>query len=63
VTPEVVSQIAVSMPTPFGVLIQQLLLFFADTYRTVFKFTDAPLHDPCAVAYVICPELFEVRCR
>jgi len=26
----------------------------------VFKFNDPPLHDPCAVAYVIAPELFKV---
>ena len=25
------------------------------------QFEDPPLHDPCAVAYVIAPELFKVR--
>ncbi len=40
---------------------QQLLLFFAATYRRVFKFEHPPLHDPVAVAYVIAPQLFEVR--
>ena len=27
----------------------------------VFGFEAPPLHDPCAVAYVIAPELFEAR--
>lgn len=25
------------------------------------RFNDPPLHDPCAVAYVIAPHIFEVR--
>ena len=29
--------------------------------QAVFRFDDPPLHDPCAVAYVIAPELFQVR--
>ncbi len=32
-----------------------------DTYKQVFMFEDPPLHDPCAVAYVIAPHLFKVR--
>ena len=35
-------------------------MFFADTYADVFRFEDPPLHDPCAVAYVIAPHLFKV---
>lgn len=29
-------------------------------YKEVFGFDNPPLHDPCAVAYVIAPELFKV---
>ncbi len=48
--------------TPFRQAVQQLLLFFAETYRTVFGFAEGPpLHDPCAVAYVLAPHLFKVR--
>lgn len=48
-------------PSPFLALVQQLLTFFETAYREVFKFADgAPLHDPCAVAAVLAPELFEV---
>jgi inosine-uridine nucleoside N-ribohydrolase len=34
-----------------------LLIFFADRYRTVFGFTAPPVHDPCAVARIIDPEI------
>eukprot|EP00877_Chromochloris_zofingiensis_P007942 jgi/Chrzof1/3400/Cz12g23290.t1 len=47
--------------SPFKLLTQQLLTFFASTYKAVFNFDDPPLHDPCAVAYVIAPHIFEVR--
>jgi len=61
-TPEVLGQLLTSRQpiTPFKLLMQQLLTFFADTYRQVFAFQDPPLHDPCAVAYVIDPSLFQV---
>jgi len=36
------------------------LRFFGDSYRSVFGFSAPPVHDPCAVARVIAPEL--VRC-
>ncbi|KDD76132.1 Inosine-uridine preferring nucleoside hydrolase [Helicosporidium sp. ATCC 50920] len=49
---------AVSGPSRFRALIKDLLLFFADSYRDVFRFKDPPLHDPCAVAYVLAPQLF-----
>ena len=62
VTPDILNRISAELAdnTPFLHLIKQLLLFFADSYRTVFKFDHPPLHDPCAVAYVIGPELFKV---
>lgn len=37
--------------------VADLLVFFADTYLHVFGFTDPPLHDPCAVAVVIDPDM------
>ncbi|KIZ05560.1 purine nucleosidase [Monoraphidium neglectum] len=63
VTPEVLGRLLTSRPgiSKFKVLIEQLLTFFAGTYREVFKFTDPPLHDPCAVAYVADPSIFEVE--
>ncbi|KAG2425076.1 hypothetical protein HXX76_013985 [Chlamydomonas incerta] len=53
--------LAATAASPFRHAIQELLLFFADTYKRVFKFDDPPLHDPVAVAYVIAPQLFECR--
>eukprot|EP00455_Lapot_gusevi_P048370 TRINITY_DN6671_c0_g1_i1.p1 TRINITY_DN6671_c0_g1~~TRINITY_DN6671_c0_g1_i1.p1 ORF type:complete len:361 (-),score=105.99 TRINITY_DN6671_c0_g1_i1:39-1121(-) len=48
--------------TGFGQLIVDLLLFFSQTYREVFGFMEGPpLHDPCAVAYVLRPDLFECK--
>ena len=63
VTPDILNRISAELAdnTPFVQLIKQLLLYFADSYRTVFKFDHPPLHDPCAVAYVIAPELFKVN--
>jgi inosine-uridine nucleoside N-ribohydrolase len=61
-TPEVLQRINGIQPGhPFLELIEALLLFFAETYKRVFKFDFPPLHDPCAVAYVIAPELFTVE--
>ncbi|HRW33446.1 MAG TPA: nucleoside hydrolase [Thermotogota bacterium] len=36
-----------------------LLEFFHQTYYDVFKIEGAPLHDPCTIAYLIDPEIFE----
>lgn len=60
-TSEVLADIHSNSPTPFRWAMQQLLLYFASTYRRVFKFEDPPLHDPCAVAFVISPEIFETE--
>lgn len=38
-----------------------LLLYFAQTYKQVFQFDDPPTHDPCAVAFVIAPEIFTAK--
>ena len=41
--------------------VADLLVFFADTYRSVFGFSAPPLHDPCAVAAVIDPSIVHTR--
>jgi len=52
------------MDSKFSTFIKDLLLFFKDSYLKNFGFNDPPLHDPCAVAYLIKPELFETKlCR
>jgi inosine-uridine nucleoside N-ribohydrolase len=61
VTNEVQQRIQAPGPHPFLDLIRELLVFFAETYKTTFRFENPPLHDPCAVAYVIAPELFTVE--
>lgn len=43
----------------YSKLIHELLTFFQGSYLTMFRMPDPPLHDPCAVAYVISPEIFE----
>ncbi|KAK9827947.1 hypothetical protein WJX74_010965 [Apatococcus lobatus] len=42
-------------------IIVDMLTFFASTYRTAFGFPDPPVHDPCAVAYALRPELFQTK--
>ena len=42
--------------------ISGMLDFFRESYATHFGFEDGPpIHDPCAVAYVMCPSMFETR--
>ena len=48
-----------ALQSPFSQLLIELLLFFAQAYSTTYGFPAPPLHDPCAVAYVIDPSLFE----
>lgn len=45
----------------FAQLVADLMLFFRDSYRTVFGFDSPPLHDPCAVAWLIAPDMFTSR--
>jgi inosine-uridine nucleoside N-ribohydrolase len=62
VTTQIMERIAHVTQPPFSTLLHDLLSFFQDTYRTVFGFTNGPpLHDPCAVAYVIDKALFKGR--
>jgi len=58
ITPAVLAKIT-SMGSTFGTMITQLLTFFKGTYKRVFDMDDPPLHDPCAVAWVVCPDIFE----
>jgi len=60
VTADIISALD-AMNTPFAKSVVALLGFFRDSYRTVFDFVDPPLHDPCAVAYVINPSLFKTK--
>ena len=45
----------------FRRLVDELMQFFAQTYKDVFAFEHPPLHDPCAVAYALRPDLFTVK--
>jgi purine nucleosidase len=44
-----------------GVVVAELLEFFAATYRNVFGFDAPPLHDPVAVAAVMEPTLLKTH--
>jgi inosine-uridine nucleoside N-ribohydrolase len=46
----------------FAKLIIDLLVFFKHTYENVYHlYQGPPLHDPCAVAILIAPEVFTIR--
>jgi pyrimidine-specific ribonucleoside hydrolase len=59
-TDEVIERLR-ALATPVSEAVIGWLSFFADTYRQVFGFRGAPVHDPCALALVIDPSL--VRCE
>lgn len=48
---------------PVPLLVDELLDFFSDTYRQVFGFHGAPVHDACAVAEVIAPGIVKTLRR
>lgn len=48
-----------ALGTPAGRFMHQTLESFAEKYRVWRGFDNPPLHDPCAVAYVIDPSLME----
>ena len=60
-TEAVMSEIREDGSSEFRNALCDLLSFFKDTYKSYFGFDDPPLHDPCAVAYVIDPDLFETE--
>lgn len=58
VTPPILSRILTPHPSKFREIVAELLMFFAKSYREQFLFDHPPLHDPCAVAYALRPQLF-----
>jgi inosine-uridine nucleoside N-ribohydrolase len=59
-TDDVVDRIG-ALGTPVAATSVALLRFFADTYRDVFGFAAPAVHDPCAVAAVIDPDIVPAR--
>lgn len=59
-TPEVAAQIAAVGTAPAR-FVGELLEFFGQTYKDVQGFDSPPVHDPCAVAYVIDPSIVKTR--
>ena len=55
-TPEVIERLR-AVKRPVATLAADLLVFFAESYRSVFGFSSPPVHDPCAVAAVIEPAI------
>jgi purine nucleosidase len=59
-TPDVVADIA-AIGTPVSRFVEELMEFFAHSYRDAQGFEFPPVHDPVAVAYVIDRSVLEVR--
>jgi len=59
-TPDVVAAIA-EIGTAPARFVGELMDFFAHTYKDAQGFDHPPVHDPCAVAYVIDPSVLTVR--
>ncbi|WP_172382473.1 nucleoside hydrolase [Streptomyces sp. MNP-20] len=59
-TPEVVARIAAVGTRP-AAFVNELLDFFGSMYLREQGFEHPPVHDPCAVAYVIDPNVMTVR--
>jgi inosine-uridine nucleoside N-ribohydrolase len=57
-TPEVRARIR-ALGSSVARLVDDLLGFFGETYLKVYGFPAPPVHDPCAVAWVIDPTLIE----
>jgi len=55
-TPDVLQRIA-GLGTPIAKIAVQLMEFFRETYRRNAGFDSPPVHDPCAVAGVIDPDV------
>jgi inosine-uridine nucleoside N-ribohydrolase len=55
-TPAVTSRLRAAN-RPVATFAADLLVFFENSYRNVFGFPAAPVHDPCAVAAVIDPTI------
>ncbi|HEX3647347.1 MAG TPA: nucleoside hydrolase [Pseudonocardiaceae bacterium] len=59
-TTDVLARIA-AIDTPVARTVVELLTFYRTTYRADQRMSDPPMHDPCAVARVIAPEVMTVR--
>jgi purine nucleosidase len=59
-TPEVVARIA-ALDTAPARFVADLFAFFGNAYRSVHGFAAPPVHDPCAVAFVIDPDVLTTR--
>ncbi len=59
-TPEVISKIAAVGTAP-AQFVLELLEFFGTMYKNAQGFDSPPVHDPCAVAYVIDPSVMTTR--
>lgn len=59
-TPEMLERLR-SAHRPVASFAADLLSFFGATYRAVFGFPDPPVHDPCAVAAVIAPDILRAH--
>ena len=59
-TEPVLARIA-AIDTPVARMSVDLMRFFAETYRRVFGFAAPAVHDPCAVAAVIEPDVVRTR--
>ncbi len=59
-TPEVIQQIA-AVGTKPATFVVELLEFFGTMYKKSQGFDSPPVHDPCAVAYVIDPAVMTTR--
>lgn len=59
-TPEVIEKISAIKTKP-ATFVLEMLEFFGKMYKQAQGFTYPPVHDPCAVAYVINPDLIKTR--
>lgn len=59
-TDAVLARIA-ALGTPVAAMSVALMRYFADTYERVFGFAHPAVHDPCAVAAIIAPEIVTTR--
>ena len=59
-TPDVIEKIKVIKTKP-AKFVLEMLEFFGKMYKQAQGFTYPPVHDPCAVAYVINPELIKTK--
>ncbi len=57
-TEEIVSRLRTTN-RPVATFAADLLVFFAESYKNVFGFSAPPVHDPCAVAAVLEPDIIQ----